>query len=94
MLIMMTCLLMFYYGLKMIFINGKHLLMILLTFEYLTLIIFLLMINLFMVYTYDLSILVYFLIIMVCEAVLGLVLMTLIVRTHGSDYIKTIISLC
>nr|AWU48995.1 NADH dehydrogenase subunit 4L [Mesohomotoma hibisci] len=94
MLVFFTCVFMFYFGLKMIFFNAKHLLMILLTFEYIGLIIFLLLINMFMIYMYDLSLIIYFLITLVCEAVLGLVLMTLVVRSHGSDYIKSIVMLC
>nr|YP_009500684.1 NADH dehydrogenase subunit 4L [Allocarsidara bakeri]AWU48827.1 NADH dehydrogenase subunit 4L [Allocarsidara bakeri] len=93
MLIIIVCLVMFYFGLKMVFINGKHLLMILLTFEYLILVIFLLLMNLFMIYFYDISTIIYFFIVIVCESVLGLVLLTLVVRTHGSDYIKSIVSL-
>nr|YP_009500749.1 NADH dehydrogenase subunit 4L [Paracarsidara gigantea]AWU49008.1 NADH dehydrogenase subunit 4L [Paracarsidara gigantea] len=91
MLIFLTCMIMIYFGLKMILINSKHLLMILLTFEYMSLIIFLMLINLFMIYCYDISIMVYFMIVVVCESVLGLVLMTLVVRTHGSDYIKSLV---
>lgn len=42
-------------------------------------------------YMFDDIILIYFIIVMVCEAVIGLVLLTLLVRSHGRDYAKRLL---
>lgn len=61
----------------------------LLSLEILSLLIIRIIIFILRIYNYDSIIIVYFIIILVCEAVIGLVLLTLIVRSHGSDYIKS-----
>nr|YP_009500736.1 NADH dehydrogenase subunit 4L [Lanthanaphalara mira]AWU48957.1 NADH dehydrogenase subunit 4L [Lanthanaphalara mira] len=90
-MITLSCIFMFYFGLKTFFFNKKYLLMMLLSLEFLTLVILLLLVNLMSMFDYDLMFLIYFMIVMVCEAVLGLILLTLIVRSHGSDYMKSMI---
>ncbi|UUF92061.1 NADH dehydrogenase subunit 4L (mitochondrion) [Diaphorina citri] len=87
----MSCLFMFYFGLSMFFMFKKHILMLLLTLEFLVLIILLMLVNFLMNYMFDDMILIYFIIVMVCEAVMGLVLLTLLVRSHGSDYAKSLL---
>nr|AAP14657.1 NADH dehydrogenase subunit 4L [Pachypsylla venusta] len=90
----MIVFLMLYFGMKMFFMHKKHLLMLLLTLEFISLIVLIMLINFFSMYVLDFSLVVYFLIIIVCEAVLGLLLMTMIVRVHGSDYVKSLVLLC
>nr|YP_010744971.1 NADH dehydrogenase subunit 4L [Trioza frangulae]WET58371.1 NADH dehydrogenase subunit 4L [Trioza frangulae] len=85
----MSCLFMFYFGMIMFFMKKKHILMMLMSLEFLSLTMLLLLLNFLVNFMYDLNILVYFIIIMVCEAVMGLCLVTLMVRTHGSDYSKS-----
>nr|YP_009500697.1 NADH dehydrogenase subunit 4L [Anoeconeossa unicornuta]AWU48840.1 NADH dehydrogenase subunit 4L [Anoeconeossa unicornuta] len=85
----LSFLLMLYFGFKTFFFNKKHLLMMLLSLELLGLLMILIMTFLISIFSYDMMMLMYFIVILVCEAVLGLVLLTLIVRSHGSDYIKS-----
>nr|YP_009500710.1 NADH dehydrogenase subunit 4L [Diclidophlebia paucipunctata]AWU48892.1 NADH dehydrogenase subunit 4L [Diclidophlebia paucipunctata] len=74
-----------------IFLSMKtHLLMILLSLEFISLIVLLSLVFAMNFFVYDFSLIIYFIIVMVCEAVMGLVLITLLVRTHGSDYIKSL----
>nr|YP_009500762.1 NADH dehydrogenase subunit 4L [Trioza urticae]AWU49114.1 NADH dehydrogenase subunit 4L [Trioza urticae] len=91
MLIFSSCLFMFYFGMIMFFMKKKHILMMLLSLEFLSLIMLLLLINFLCGFLYDFNILIYFIIILVCEAVMGLCLLTLMVRTHGSDYSKCLL---
>nr|YP_009443408.1 NADH dehydrogenase subunit 4L [Diaphorina lycii]ATR80192.1 NADH dehydrogenase subunit 4L [Diaphorina lycii] len=86
----MSCLFMFYFGLNMFFMLKKHVLMLLLTLEFLVLTILLMLLNFLMNFMFDGMILIYFIIVMVCEGVMGLVLLTLLVRSHGSDYTKSL----
>lgn len=81
---------MFYFGLKTFFMNKKYLLIMLLRLEFIVLIIFLIIVFLVRIFNYDFLIIIYFLAVMVCEAVIGLILLTLVVRCHGSDYIKSL----
>nr|YP_009502263.1 NADH dehydrogenase subunit 4L [Blastopsylla occidentalis]AWU48866.1 NADH dehydrogenase subunit 4L [Blastopsylla occidentalis] len=86
---LVSFLVMFYLGMKTFFFNKKHILMMLLSLEMLSLLIMSMIIFILSIYNYDSMMIVYFIIILVCEAVIGLVLLTLIVRSHGSDYIKS-----
>nr|QAY82038.1 NADH dehydrogenase subunit 4L [Syphrea sp. REN-2018] len=74
-------------GIYMFILNRKHLLLMLLSLEYLVIVLFL---NLF----FYLSILgndyffsMIFLTMSVCESVLGLSILIIMVRVHGNDYI-------
>nr|YP_009501901.1 NADH dehydrogenase subunit 4L [Euphyllura phillyreae]AWU48905.1 NADH dehydrogenase subunit 4L [Euphyllura phillyreae] len=89
MLFFLSILYMTYFGLYMYYNSKKHLLMMLLSLEFVSLVILMMMINLLMIFIYDCILIIYFIIIMVCEAVMGLVLLTLIIRTHGMDYMKS-----
>lgn len=83
----------FFCGLLVFCSKRKHLLLILLSLEFIVLslyfniFIYLRIIN----YEYFFSII--FLTISVCEGVLGLSILVLIIRTHGNDYILTFSSL-
>nr|YP_009500723.1 NADH dehydrogenase subunit 4L [Homotoma ficus]AWU48944.1 NADH dehydrogenase subunit 4L [Homotoma ficus] len=90
MMVSFTCMLMLYLGMMMFYLNSKHLLLILITLEFMSLVILLTLINLLLIYFFDMNLLIYFLVFMVCESVLGLVLLTVCVRSHGSDYLKSI----
>lgn len=56
--------------------------------EFLRLTIVMYLIFFFCLIIYDFSIIIYFIITIVCEAVIGLVLLTLFVRNHGRDYLQ------
>lgn len=85
----MSCLFIFYFGVVLFFVSKKHVLLTLLTLEFLSLTILMMLINFFTTYMYDSRVIIYLIIILVCEAVIGLVLLTLFVRTHGNDYSKS-----
>nr|YP_009501875.1 NADH dehydrogenase subunit 4L [Aacanthocnema dobsoni]AWU48803.1 NADH dehydrogenase subunit 4L [Aacanthocnema dobsoni] len=89
MLLLISCMFMFYLGMITFFSKKSHILMLLLVLEFLSLTLVLLIMNFLVLFMYDIVILIYFIIVLVCEAVMGLVLLTLIVRTHGSDYFKS-----
>nr|YP_009048857.1 NADH dehydrogenase subunit 4L [Paratrioza sinica]AID54946.1 NADH dehydrogenase subunit 4L [Paratrioza sinica] len=89
-MVSLTCLFMFYFGLILFFGFSKHILMMLLSLEFISLVMLMMIINFLSMFLYDTSIIIYVMIVMVCEAVLGLVLITLMVHTHGSDYSKVI----
>nr|ATI24708.1 NADH dehydrogenase subunit 4L [Rhinocola aceris] len=78
-----------YFSMKTFFLFKKHLFLMLLSLEFSMLLILVLLINIMSIFSYDLYLLTYFIVFMVCEAVLGLVLLTLVVRSYGSDYIKS-----
>nr|YP_009725353.1 NADH dehydrogenase subunit 4L [Monolepta occifluvis]QBX88867.1 NADH dehydrogenase subunit 4L [Monolepta occifluvis] len=92
-MLMLMVFLMFLSGLMSFVLNRKHLLLMLLSLEfivialYMNLFIYLSMMN----YEYFFSMI--FLSMSVCEGVLGLSILTLMIRVHGNDYIMTFSSL-
>lgn len=89
MYIFVGCLFMFYVSVSSFFYKKSHLLIILILLELIGVSVLLILLNYLSGFNYDFSILVYFVIVLVCEAVIGLVLLTLFVRCHGSDYFQT-----
>nr|YP_010021595.1 NADH dehydrogenase subunit 4L [Paurocephala sauteri]QOL10536.1 NADH dehydrogenase subunit 4L [Paurocephala sauteri] len=87
---MFFSILLFLLGMKMFMSMKKYLLMMLLSLEFLSLILLVNLLNLLNLFSYDSSLIIYFIIIMTCEAVMGLILLTLFSRTHGSDYLKSL----
>nr|YP_009658973.1 NADH dehydrogenase subunit 4L [Altica fragariae]QCC71337.1 NADH dehydrogenase subunit 4L [Altica fragariae]QCC71350.1 NADH dehydrogenase subunit 4L [Altica fragariae]QCP68672.1 NADH dehydrogenase subunit 4L [Altica fragariae]QCP68711.1 NADH dehydrogenase subunit 4L [Altica fragariae] len=76
-------------GIYMFVMNRKHLLLMLLSLEYLVVILFL---NLFFYLSMlenDYFFSMIFLTMSVCESVLGLSVLIIMVRVHGNDYIMT-----
>nr|YP_010399079.1 NADH dehydrogenase subunit 4L [Monolepta signata]UQK96196.1 NADH dehydrogenase subunit 4L [Monolepta signata] len=92
-MLMFLIFLMFFSGAMSFVLNRKHLLLMLLSLEfvvislYLNLFVYLSMMN----YEYFFSMI--FLSISVCEGTLGLSILTLMVRVHGNDYVMTFSSL-
>uniref|UniRef100_UPI0030033866 NADH dehydrogenase subunit 4L n=1 Tax=Parotis fallacialis TaxID=3112170 RepID=UPI0030033866 len=87
MLILMV--IMFILG-NMIFVSKhKHLLIVLLSLEFIVLSIFFLMVMLFNYINYDMYMLMVFLVFSVCEGALGLSILVSMIRTHGNDYFQS-----
>nr|AYM85173.1 NADH dehydrogenase subunit 4L [Galerucella sp. EMHAU-15070821] len=89
MLIYWLGLFMFMFGAVSFVVNRKHLLMMLLSLEFIVVVLYL---NLFfylslMAYEYFFSMV--FLTMTVCEGALGLSILILMVRVHGNDYITS-----
>nr|QJF46882.1 NADH dehydrogenase subunit 4L [Marasmia exigua] len=75
---------------NMIFVSKhKHLLIILLSLEFIVLSIFFFMIFMFSYIEYDMYMLMVFLVFSVCEGALGLSILVSMIRTHGNDYFQS-----
>nr|YP_010692518.1 NADH dehydrogenase subunit 4L [Ixias pyrene]WBV74671.1 NADH dehydrogenase subunit 4L [Ixias pyrene] len=82
-------LVMFFFG-NMIFVSKhKHLLIVLLSLEFIVLSIYLLMVMYLLVMNYDMYMLMVFLVFSVCEGALGLSILVSMIRTHGNDYFQS-----
>nr|YP_009775580.1 NADH dehydrogenase subunit 4L [Delias pasithoe]AIW06312.1 NADH dehydrogenase subunit 4L [Delias pasithoe parthenope]QJA15806.1 NADH dehydrogenase subunit 4L [Delias pasithoe] len=80
---------MFFFG-NMIFVSKyKHLLIVLLSLEFMTLSIYFLMMNYFLLFSYDMYMLMVFLVFSVCEGALGLSILVSMIRTYGNDYFQS-----
>nr|WEV93851.1 NADH dehydrogenase subunit 4L [Patania chlorophanta] len=75
---------------NMIFVSKhKHLLIVLLSLEFIVLSIFFFFIMLFNYIEYDMYMLMIFLVFSVCEGALGLSILVSMIRTHGNDYFQS-----
>nr|YP_010472693.1 NADH dehydrogenase subunit 4L [Pygospila tyres]UVH65818.1 NADH dehydrogenase subunit 4L [Pygospila tyres] len=75
---------------NMIFVSKhKHLLIVLLSLEFIVLSIFFFMVMLFNYIEYDMYMLMVFLVFSVCEGALGLSILVSMIRTHGNDYFQS-----
>nr|QIE12656.1 NADH dehydrogenase subunit 4L [Compsulyx cochereaui] len=81
--------LMFFTG-NLIFISkNKHLLIILLSLEFIVLSVFFFLLMFLMFIEYDMFMLMVFLVFSVCEGSLGLSILVSMIRTHGNDYFQS-----
>nr|YP_004891574.1 NADH dehydrogenase subunit 4L [Phalera flavescens]AEB71596.1 NADH dehydrogenase subunit 4L [Phalera flavescens] len=75
---------------NLIFVSKrKHLLIVLLSLEFLVLSIFFFMLIFLMLIEYDMYMLMVFLVFSVCEGALGLSILVSMIRTHGNDYFQS-----
>nr|YP_010326943.1 NADH dehydrogenase subunit 4L [Actinotia intermediata]UNP54192.1 NADH dehydrogenase subunit 4L [Actinotia intermediata] len=75
---------------NLIFISKhKHLLIVLLSLEFLVLSIFFFMLIYLSLVSYDMYMLMVFLVFSVCEGALGLSILVSMIRTHGNDYFQS-----
>nr|SSW94144.1 NADH dehydrogenase subunit 4L [Hypermnestra helios maxima] len=75
---------------NMIFISKhKHLLIVLLSLEFIVLSVFFLMMIYLNYIEYEMYMLMIFLLFTVCEGALGLSILVSMIRTHGNDYFKS-----
>nr|YP_010004115.1 NADH dehydrogenase subunit 4L [Appias lyncida]QNR01224.1 NADH dehydrogenase subunit 4L [Appias lyncida] len=80
---------MFFLG-NMIFVSKhKHLLIVLLSLEFIVLSIYFLMMSYLLMYSYDMYMLMVFLVFSVCEGALGLSILVSMIRTYGNDYFQS-----
>nr|YP_009500645.1 NADH dehydrogenase subunit 4L [Ernolatia moorei]AWT58420.1 NADH dehydrogenase subunit 4L [Ernolatia moorei] len=80
---------MFFIG-NLIFVSkNKHLLIVLLSLEFIVLSIFFLFLVLLMYMDYDMYMLMIFLVFSVCEGSLGLSILVSMIRSHGNDYFQS-----
>nr|YP_009446048.1 NADH dehydrogenase subunit 4L [Triuncina daii]ARA91019.1 NADH dehydrogenase subunit 4L [Triuncina daii] len=80
---------MFFIG-NLIFVSkNKHLLIVLLSLEFIVLSIFFFFLILLMFMDYDMYMLMVFLVFSVCEGSLGLSILVSMIRSHGNDYFQS-----
>nr|YP_010968324.1 NADH dehydrogenase subunit 4L [Parapoynx fluctuosalis]WNN67135.1 NADH dehydrogenase subunit 4L [Parapoynx fluctuosalis] len=85
----LVALVMFILG-NLIFVSKyKHLLIVLLSLEFIVLSIFFFFLILFCNLNYDMYMLMVFLVFSVCEGALGLSILVSMIRTHGNDYFQS-----
>nr|WMQ78030.1 NADH dehydrogenase subunit 4L [Zaranga tukuringra] len=75
---------------NLIFVSKqKHLLIVLLSLEFIVLSMYMLMLFFLMLLEYDMYMLMIFLVFSVCEGALGLSILVSLIRTHGNDYFQS-----
>nr|YP_009114372.1 NADH dehydrogenase subunit 4L [Cyrestis thyodamas]AHL17274.1 NADH dehydrogenase subunit 4L [Cyrestis thyodamas] len=85
----LVMLMMYLFG-NMIFVSKhKHLLIVLLSLEFIVLSMFFLMLMYLMSINYNMYMLMVFLVFSVCEGALGLSILVSMIRTHGNDYFQS-----
>uniref|UniRef100_A0AAU8A073 NADH-ubiquinone oxidoreductase chain 4L n=1 Tax=Eotmethis rufemarginis TaxID=2970431 RepID=A0AAU8A073_9ORTH len=90
-----TSLLIYFSGVYVFSSKRKHLLMVLLSLEYIVLSLFLLIIVYLYSFDYDYFFPVIFLVFSVCEGALGLSILVSMIRSHGNDFFNSFgLSLC
>nr|AST23755.1 NADH dehydrogenase subunit 4L [Lymantria dispar] len=89
MLIWFMFLIMFFIGNLIFVLKHKHLLIVLLSLEFIVLMIFFFLLITMSYVNYDLYMLMVFLVFSVCEGALGLSILISMIRTHGSDYFQS-----
>lgn len=81
---------MFFRGLFTFSFTHKHLLLALFRLEFLVLIVFLGLFNLFIIYGVDFYFVLLFLVFSVCEGALGLGVLVNMIRRHGNDLLSSL----
>nr|YP_009227467.1 NADH dehydrogenase subunit 4L [Peripolus nepalensis]ADZ56322.1 NADH dehydrogenase subunit 4L [Peripolus nepalensis] len=90
-----TSLLVYFAGVYVFSSKRKHLLMVLLSLEYIVLSLFMLIIIFLIDYDYDYFFPVIFLVFSVCEGALGLSILVSMIRSHGNDFLNSFsLSMC
>nr|YP_010491931.1 NADH dehydrogenase subunit 4L [Lygephila dorsigera]UWM92717.1 NADH dehydrogenase subunit 4L [Lygephila dorsigera] len=84
----MIFILMFFIGNLIFVLKHKHLLIVLLSLEFIVLSIFFFMMIFLNYINYDMYMLMVFLVFSVCEGALGLSILVSMIRTHGNDYFQ------
>nr|WNV26493.1 NADH dehydrogenase subunit 4L [Salassa thespis] len=75
---------------NLIFVSkNKHLLIVLLSLEFIVLSIFFILLLMLSFIEYDMYMLMVFLVFSVCEGALGLSILVSMIRTHGNDYFQS-----
>nr|YP_010125560.1 NADH dehydrogenase subunit 4L [Sinopodisma qinlingensis]APX55779.1 NADH dehydrogenase subunit 4L [Sinopodisma qinlingensis] len=90
-----TSLLIYFAGIYVFSSKRKHLLMVLLSLEYIVLSLFLLIVIFLIEFDYNYFFPIIFLVFSVCEGALGLSILVSMIRSHGNDFFNSFsLSLC
>nr|AFQ62356.1 NADH dehydrogenase subunit 4L [Peltodytes quadratus] len=87
-------LIMFIMGLLSFSLNRKHLLLMLLSLEFIILSLYMLLYMYLLMYMYEYYFSMMFLVFCVCESVLGLSVLISLIRVQGNDYFLSMNMLC
>uniref|UniRef100_A0AAU7BAI4 NADH-ubiquinone oxidoreductase chain 4L n=1 Tax=Insulanoplectron spinosum TaxID=3073471 RepID=A0AAU7BAI4_9ORTH len=93
MLYWLIMVMMFLSGVFVFCSKRKHLLITLLSLEFIVLSLFLMLFNYLNLYNYELYFSMVFLTFSVCEGVLGLSILVSMIRTHGNDFFQSFVIL-
>nr|YP_010620328.1 NADH dehydrogenase subunit 4L [Pieris brassicae]WAX37304.1 NADH dehydrogenase subunit 4L [Pieris brassicae] len=85
----LVILIMFFFGNMIFVMKHKHLLIVLLSLEFIVLSIYFLLMYYFLMMNYDMYMLMIFLVFSVCEGALGLSILVSMIRTFGNDYFQS-----
>nr|ANJ70687.1 NADH dehydrogenase subunit 4L [Stomis pumicatus] len=85
---------MFFIGLMVFSFKRKHLLLMLLSMEFIILSLYMLMFIYLSMFNYEYYFSMLFLVFCVCESVLGLSILVSLIRTHGNDFFFSMNMLC
>nr|YP_010947021.1 NADH dehydrogenase subunit 4L [Eucorydia linglong]WGO57817.1 NADH dehydrogenase subunit 4L [Eucorydia linglong] len=88
-MLMLYLFIMFFSGIWVFSSNRKHLLITLLSLEYLVLVIFLCLYHYLVGFNYELYFTMVFLTFSVCEGALGLSVLISMIRSYGNDYFQS-----
>nr|AXS65441.1 NADH dehydrogenase subunit 4L [Coleoptera sp. 19 KM-2017] len=91
---MFNFMIMFMVGMLVFFSKRKHLLLMLLSLEFIILSLYMLMFIYLSLYNYEYYFSMLFLTFCVCESVLGLSILVSLIRTHGNDFFFSMNMLC
>nr|QNJ60013.1 NADH dehydrogenase subunit 4L [Acrolophitus hirtipes] len=84
-----TSLLIYFAGVYIFSSKRKHLLMVLLSLEYIVLSLFMMIVIFLVEFDYDYFFPVIFLVFSVCEGALGLSILVSMIRSHGNDFFNS-----
>nr|YP_010026167.1 NADH dehydrogenase subunit 4L [Mattiphus splendidus]QOQ37005.1 NADH dehydrogenase subunit 4L [Mattiphus splendidus] len=84
MVIFMLC------GITVFCSTRKHILLSLLSLEFMVLSVYFLLFLTMMLFNYELYFTLFFLVFSVCEGALGLSILVMLVRSHGNDYLSSV----
>nr|QJS34745.1 NADH dehydrogenase subunit 4L [Lucanus chengyuani] len=79
----------YFMGLLSFCINRKHMLLMLLSLEFIVISLFFGLFSFLGLYSWEFYFVLIFLTVSVCEGVLGLALLVMLMRVYGSDYVHT-----
>lgn len=88
---MLICLIIFFSGLFRLVLVRRHYLLCLLCLEFLIISIFIFSLNYFRFYIYDCYFIIIFLVLGVCDGVLGLSVLVYLIRKIGNDYVDSLV---
>nr|YP_010602069.1 NADH dehydrogenase subunit 4L [Ocellarnaca braueri]WAM61698.1 NADH dehydrogenase subunit 4L [Ocellarnaca braueri] len=89
----MVIVFMFVSGMYVFCSKRKHLLMMLLSLEFMVLIMFVMLFLFLNMFSYELFFSMVFLVFSVCEGALGLSILVSMIRTHGNDFFQSFVVL-